>query len=175
MKLTDEAQESILRPRMAKRLKVSSSDVFRWLFWKEFGRSTPSDSDIAQLKDRIMDADWPLIDKALAAGRPSWWTSLWFRLKCRLASTVDDLDAWIRNRNFDNLLNGVVDVGKNKKYARERLDVLKGRGGLLMYELKDAAQCCEVLGAQPGADMYYRKILDIKLKGTKWPERDLGR
>lgn len=170
MKWADETRESILRPRMAKRLKVSPGDVFRWLFWKEFGHRTPSDSDIERLKDRIMDADWPLIDKSLAEGRPSRWTSLLFRLKCRLASKVDNLDMWILFRCSDNMLNGVVDVEKDKKYARERLEVLKSRGELLMYELADAAHCCEVLGELAAADMYYRKILDIKLKGTKWPE-----
>ena len=170
MKWTEETQESILRPKMAKRLKVSSSDVFRWVFWKEFGRNTPSESDIEQLKDRIMDADWPLIDKALVEGRPSGWTRLWFRLKCRLDSTVDNLDRWILFRYSDNMLNGVVDVEKEKKYARERLEVLKSRGELLLYELADAAHCYEMLGDQAAADKYYRKILDIKLKGTRWPE-----
>ena len=169
MKMTEGKEESILRPRMAKWLKVREGDVFRWVFWKEFGRCAPDDDEIAQLKDRMMDADWPFIDKARSEGRGN----LWFRLKCRLASKVNDLGLWILRRNSDNMFNGVVDVEKDKRHARERLEVLERRereGGLLMYELSDAARCCETLGDQAGADAYYRKILDIKLKGTKCPD-----
>ena len=173
--MTEGEEESILRPRMAKWLKVRESDVFRWVFWKEFGRRTPSKGEIAQLKERMMDADWPLIDKARSEGRLYRWRlgDLWFRLKCRLASKVQNLDLWIFFRNVDNSLNGIVDVEKDKRYARERLEVLKDRernGGLLMYELTDAAHCYETLGDQDAADKVYRKILDIKLKGTKWPD-----
>ena len=76
-------------------------------------------------------------------------------------------------RNVDNNVSGIVDVEKDKKYARERLEVLKDReskGGLMMYELEDAARCYETLGDQVTADKYYRKILDVKLKGTKWQD-----
>ena len=175
MKTAEEKEEFILRPRMAKWLKVGESDVFRWVFWKEFGRRTPSKSEIARLKERMMDADWPLIDKARNEGRLYRWRlgDLWFRLKCRLASEVGDLDLWILRRNSQNMFNGIVDVERDKRYARERLEVLKNRernGGLLMYELEDAARCYEELGDQAAADRVYRKILDIKLQGTKWPE-----
>lgn len=169
MKMTEGKEESILRPRMAKWLKVRDCDVFRWVFWKEYGRCAPDDDEIAQLKERIMDADWPFIDQALSEGRGK----LWFRLRCRLASEVDDLGIWILHRNSDNMFNGIVDVEKDKRYARERLEVLMRRereGGLLMYELADAAHCYEELGDQASADKYYRKILDAKLKGTKWPD-----
>lgn len=169
METRDENEVSILRSRMAKWLKVSEDDVFRWLFWKEFKRNAPGDDEISCLKDKIMDVDWPLIDMALSEGLGN----LWFRLKCRLASNVDNLGLWIFFRNVDNNVSGIVDVEKDKKFARERLEVLKNReskGGLMMYELEDAARCYETLGDQVTADKYYRKILDVKLKGTKWPD-----
>ena len=169
METRDERDVSILRPRMAKWLKVSENDVFRWLFWKEFKRNAPDDEEIAHLKDKIMDVDWPLIDMVISEGRGN----LWFRLKCRLASNVDNLGLWIFYRNVDNNVSGIVDVEKDQKFARERLEVLKNReskGGLMMYELEDAARCYETLGDQVTADKYYRKILDVKLKGTKWQD-----
>ena len=72
--MTEGKEESILRPRMAKWLAVREGDVFRWVFWKEFRRCTPSKGEIDQLKDRMMDADWPLIDKARSEGRLRRWS-----------------------------------------------------------------------------------------------------
>ena len=166
--------DHIMRPERAKRLGIRERDVFRWLFWKRFGRRSPTKSEIASLKEQMMKDDWNLIDRVRSDGRLGWGLrDIWFRIRCRLSSNAHDLDTWICYRNADNSFNGIVDEEKDKKYARERLEVLRRRaskGELCMYELEDAAHCYETLGDKASANKYYRKILDEKLKGTKWPE-----
>ena len=159
-------KDSILRPRMAKWLKVDDYDAFRWVFWKKFGRHTPDEGEIAELKDQIMDADWPFIHRALSDGRGG----LWFRLRCRLASREADLRQWISSRFGDNTLNGIVDVEKDRKFMRERLEVLKSRGPLLLYELEEAVRYCEALGDKDEADEYRRRLLKVKERCAKGKE-----
>jgi len=84
--------DHIMRPKRAKRFGIREADVFRWLFWKEYGRRSPTRGEISSLKNAMMRDDWHLIDRARSAGRVGWgWHDIWFRLRCRLSSHAQEL------------------------------------------------------------------------------------
>ena len=156
----------IIRPRLARWLKVDERDVFRWMFWEEYGKDGPDEEQLATLKDEAMDDEWPMFEKMLEDGPPGWW----MRLRCRLASKEDDFGVWLIQHNWNRQLEMNVDPEWKLRRARERIEKFEKDSDPFLIDVQHAAMDYELLGEKKKADACYQRIMDHHLAGRKWPK-----
>ena len=162
---------SIIRPKLAKWLRVSERDVLRWMFWEDYGKEGPDEEQLAELKHKVMDDEWPMFEKMLEAGAPGWW----MRWRCQLVAGEErSIGSWVVDHNICRVFKRDVDPAWGKRQARERIEKFEQEKEHYLCDLTSAASDYEILGEKEKAeacyDAYYKKTVGSRFEGCKWPE-----
>ena len=162
---------SIIRPKLAKWLRVSERDVLRWMFWMDYGKDGLDEERLAELKHEVMDDEWPMFEKMLEAGPPGWW----LRWRCQLVSGEErSIGSWVVGHNICREFKRDVDPAWEKRMAKDRIEKFEQEKEHYLCDLTSAASDYEILGEKEKAeacyDTYYKKTVGARFAGCKWPE-----
>jgi len=162
---------SIIRPKLARLLKVGVGDILRWLFWGDYGKDGPDEEQLAELKHQVMDDEWPMFEKMLEAGPPGWW----LRWRYQLVSGEDrSVGSWLVGRKICREFKRDVDLAWEKWMAKDRIDKYAQEKEHYTCDLTSAASDYEILGEKEKSeacyDAYYKKVVGSRFAGCKWPE-----
>ena len=162
---------SIVRPKLARWLKVREWDILRWMFWESYGKDGPDEEELAQLKHDVMDNEWPMFEKMLEAGPPGWW----MRLRCRLVSGEErSIGVWAAQHNFYRSINRSADPEWEKRQARERIKKFEQEKDHYLCDILSVADDYELVGEKEKAEVcynaYYKQVVGGRFAGCKWPE-----
>lgn len=162
---------SIVRPKLARWLKVEEKDVLRWMFWEGYGKDGPDKDELAQLKNDVMDDEWPMFEKMLEEGPPGWW----MRLRCRLVSGEErSIGIWAAQHNFYRSINRSADPEWEQRHARERIKKFEQEKDHYLCDVLSVADDYELVGEKEKAETcyaaYYKQVVGERFAGCKWPE-----
>ena len=162
---------SIIRPKLAKWLRVSERDVLRWMFWRDYGKDGVDEEQLAELKHEVMDDEWSMFEKMLEAGPPDWW----MRWRCQLVAGAElSISSWVVAHNIGRVFKRDVDPAWEKRQAKERIEKFEQEKEHYLCDLTSAASDYEILGEKENAeacyDAYYKKTVGSRFAGCKWPE-----
>ena len=162
---------SIIRPKLARWLRVSEGDILRWIFWRDYGKDGLDGEQLAELKHEVMDDEWPMFEKILEAGPPGWW----MRWRCQLVTDEEQsISSWVVAHNIGRVFKRDVDPAWGKRQAKERIEKFEQEKEHYLCDLTSAASDYEILGEKEKAeacyDAYYKKTVGARFAGCKWSE-----